>query len=445
MKPIHLLVLLIACSAFAATGVEGDDAIKGKCLTCHKEKSPGLYNQWYGSRHAVHNVTCYDCHAALKSESDAFWHEGAWIATLVTPKDCAGCHEVEAEEFGRSAHALGADVLDSEEAWLGWIVGGAPAAVAGCAACHGSTIEIDKRSENRLSSATWPSSGIGRINPDGSKGSCNACHSRHSFSAAQARQPEVCGKCHLGTSHPQKEIYTDSKHGVAYYTNKERMNLSSDSWIVGLDYDAAPTCATCHLSAAGRQPRSHDPSRRLSWDLQSSVSKHTENWREKRGAMREVCKACHGDILIDGHFQRLDGIVNLYNEKFAIPASRVMERLAPARRDGRTPYGQEVDWAWWELTHNGGAHARGGAAMLSPDHTWWQGIYETARVFYTRFVPAVREAGVPEATALLDSVLANDPLHAWLHGDPEKLRGRILDGSAAAPYAGFEQPEGPLR
>ena len=39
-------------------------------MTCHKEKSPGLYNQWYMSTHAIHNVTCIECHGADKSEVD---------------------------------------------------------------------------------------------------------------------------------------------------------------------------------------------------------------------------------------------------------------------------------------------------------------------------------------------------------------------------------------
>ena len=64
--------------------------------------------------------------------------------------------------------------------------------------------------------STWPNTGIGRINLDGSRGSCSACHSRHDFSPRRARQPENCGKCHLGPDHPLKEIYEESKHGVAF-------------------------------------------------------------------------------------------------------------------------------------------------------------------------------------------------------------------------------------
>jgi hypothetical protein len=77
--------------------------------------------------------------------------------------------------------------------------------------------------KGKLHPATWPNSGIGRVNPDGSKGTCSACHARHSFSIAQARQPESCGRCHMGPDHPQIEAYYESKHGVMYEANKEKM------------------------------------------------------------------------------------------------------------------------------------------------------------------------------------------------------------------------------
>ena len=42
-----------------------------------------------------------------------------------------------------------------------------------------------------IDNGTWPNSGIGRINLDGSLGTCAACHSRHRFSLAMARRPEL--------------------------------------------------------------------------------------------------------------------------------------------------------------------------------------------------------------------------------------------------------------
>src|SRR5205814_10707854 len=83
------------------------------------------------------------------------------------------------------------------------------------------------------------------VNPDGSRGTCAACHGRHGFSSALARQPDNCGKCHMGPDHPQAEINAESKHGIQFRANIAKMNLDSKSWIVGKDYSAAPTCATC--------------------------------------------------------------------------------------------------------------------------------------------------------------------------------------------------------
>ena len=97
------------------------------------------------------------------------------------------------------------------------------------------------------------------MNLDGSQGSCSACHSRHDFSPRRARQPENCGKCHLGPDHPQKEIYDESKHGVAYRDLKHHMNLDATKWVLGKDYTQAPTCATCHMSGQPAERRQGHP------------------------------------------------------------------------------------------------------------------------------------------------------------------------------------------
>ena len=54
-----------------------------------------------------------------------------------------------------------------------------------------------------------------------------------------AREPESCGKCHLGPDHPQYEIYNESKHGIAFYANRDRMALDKHGdWVLGRDYSA---------------------------------------------------------------------------------------------------------------------------------------------------------------------------------------------------------------
>jgi nitrate/TMAO reductase-like tetraheme cytochrome c subunit len=188
------------------------------CLECHRRDTAGVYQQWGASKHFRANVGCFECHMAAEGDPDAFLHEGQRIATIVSPKDCARCHSQEAAEFASSHHSKGARILGSLDNTLAEVVEGnrglktpmftngvSAAAVNGCWQCHGGEVRL--LATGKPDPAIWPNTGIGRINPDGSRGSCSACHSRHAFSASVARQPENCGKCHLGPDHPQMDLY----------------------------------------------------------------------------------------------------------------------------------------------------------------------------------------------------------------------------------------------
>ena len=97
-------------------------------------------------------------------------------------------------------------------------------------------LQIKVNDDGSLDTNTWPNTGIGRVNPDGSKGTCSACHTRHRFSKEQARKPETCGKCHLGPDHPQKEVYEESKHGILYRAFEDELNMDKPKWVAGQDY-----------------------------------------------------------------------------------------------------------------------------------------------------------------------------------------------------------------
>ena len=174
------------------------------CAECHKKESAAIYEQWGASKHYRGNIGCYECHMAITNEPDAFEHYGQTISTIVTPKDCGRCHEHEVTEFNGSHHAKAARILGSLDNVLAEVVEGnrgfktpsfangvSAAAVNGCWQCHGAEVKI--MANHKPDPAVWPNTGIGRINPDGSEGSCTACHARHEFSAAQARTPDTCG------------------------------------------------------------------------------------------------------------------------------------------------------------------------------------------------------------------------------------------------------------
>ncbi len=432
-----------------------------KCVDCHKKESTSLYQQWGDSKHYRANVGCYECHAANEGDVDAMEHEGALIATIVSPKDCARCHAKEVQEFVESHHAKAGRILGSLDNVLAEVVegnkglktpafpeGNSAAAVSGCWQCHGSEVKV--LPGGKLDPATWPNTGIGRINPDGSEGSCAACHSRHSFSVALARQPDNCGKCHMGPDHPQKEIYEESKHGIAFKANIDKMNLDSAKWIVGEDYSAAPTCATCHMSATADQPVSHDVGMRISWNNRPAVSIRPEisdasmglpgkdvPWEVRRRNMKNVCLNCHNQNWVDNFYVQYDGLVELYNEKFAKPGLQLYALAQPLMRP--VEFGNEIDWIWFEIWHHEGRRARHGASMMGPDYTHWHGTYEVAKHFYSKFVPKLEElaekhlhsddvAKVEAAAALRDKITqvleSND--HKWYLGrmDPAEAARR---------------------
>ncbi|HOZ06810.1 MAG TPA: multiheme c-type cytochrome [candidate division Zixibacteria bacterium] len=433
MRFLNIVILLwaVAASGAAAQTAASADA----CEDCHQKQTAGLHRQWQESLHGQYGVGCRDCHAAAEGDPDAFAHNGALIATLVTPADCRACHEKEATEVERSYHATAGQILESNDAYLAHVAGGAPAAIAGCENCHGAKVQIDPNRPNRLARQSWPNAGIGRINPDGSKGSCTACHTRHTFSAAQARRPEACGKCHLGPDHPQREIYDESKHGNAFCTNVDKMKLAGDSWVVGRDYAAAPTCATCHIGATPASPGTHDVGERISWTLRPAVSVHKENWQEKRAAMKRVCANCHGGGFVDGHYYQYDAVVALYNEKFARPAGEILARVrAQGLLERPASFGNEIEWTYWEIWHHEGRRARHGAAMMGPDYTWWHGLYEVAKHFYFGLLPEARAYGNAAVNAYIDSLLANDPMHAWVNRETDQLTREIRSGKMQEIY-----------
>ncbi len=444
----RFIVLLVVIAARPVSGATVD-----KCLGCHGSATPGIVEQWRSSKHFAADVGCLDCHKAEKTDPDAFEHNGATIAIIVSPKDCANCHPDEYAQQVGSHHAKAGQILGSLDNLLGEVVGGGPAVDAGCRQCHGSVVRVKN---GRPTLDTWPNTGMGRINPDGAWGSCSACHARHAFSKAQARQPEACGKCHLGPDHPQIEIWEESKHGVLYRARREKMNLEQDVWRAGKDYFSGPTCASCHMSAAGDLPVTHDVGERISWTLRPPVSvrlnlvvyegdakddipgadaklptaggeyngkkvQRVAGWKDRRATMQVVCRQCHAENFVAGAYAQFDAVVDLYNEKFAEPARQIVSELKKRRLISEPDFDDPIEWTYYELWHHEGRRTRHGAAMQGPDYTWWHGMYEVAKCFYEEFLPQVQQvAGKEAAKELLDKYVYTQQGHLWLRDGMSK-------------------------
>jgi cytochrome c553 len=449
-----LLLLLAASSGLTQTTIPNQITEETlECIECHVTETNGIYQEWGTSKHFRANVGCYECHQAKKGEPDAFDHEGFLISIIVSPKDCSRCHEKEVQEFGESHHAKAGMILGSLDNFLADIVegdwnfyGGSALTVSGCIQCHGGIVEVND--DGTLKPTGWPNTGMGRLNPDGSVGACTACHQRHAFSAEQARRPENCGKCHLGPDHPQKEIYEESKHGIAYEAHKDDLNMDSAKWVLGEDYTAAPTCATCHMSSVRTKdgdliPVTHDVGLRISWNNRPPKSIRPEvsdkklglekmakvKWETRRANMVNVCTVCHNTNYVNNFYEQYDGVVDLYNTKFAEPGLEIMALLYDKKLITPAKFDELVEWTWWEIWHHEGRVARHGASMMAPDYTHWHGLYEVAKHWYSKFIPELYEiaehaeasgdASKTEASKALNAKLdelLNRPEHAWYIG-----------------------------
>ena len=506
---IILLLLVISIfqagrrAGFAHAGQKNDSTSSTPCVDCHRKMAPALVMEWERSRHGQNGVGCVDCHEAEKGDIDGWLHHGVLVSVLVTPKDCSKCHVQEYDQFARSHHAKAGQILASLDNVLAEKVAGMPGnnadAVNGCWQCHGTIVKFQRDKDGKIIRSaegkplidplTWPNSGMGRMNPDGSQGSCHACHSRHSFEAKLSRSPENCGKCHMGPDHPQIEIYNESKHGIAFYANRDKMALDKEGdWVLGKDYSAAPTCATCHISSymtpeGAVKGNTHDVGERISWTLRPAVSKKqnlviyadgekedypddralpkigdevettdkvVENeklvsvpvkrkveriitWKERRTDMKGVCANCHNQTFVDNFYTQFDELVDLYNDKFAKPAGKLMTDLAAdSVLKPNAPFEFDVQWTYWELWHHEGRRARHGASMMGPDYTHWHGMYEVSKHFYTKFLPEVIEAAATRSPALKEKyehivakILTQDE-HIWMKGlspkEAEELR-----------------------
>ena len=427
------------------------------CVDCHSKSSSGLTHQWKNSAHAQANVNCLDCHQAYEDDADAMEHEGSVIATIVSPKDCGRCHTQEFKQQKGSVHTKAVSLIKNRMPIMAEYFGSLSINDAGCAKCHGSEVKV--RGDGTLDPSTWPNSGIGRINPDGSLGSCSACHGRHQFSKAQAREPAACTFCHSGPDSPDDEVYATSKHGMMYEAHKSEMNMDSDSWVAGKDYSAAPTCVSCHMGAAGKMKSTHDVGMRDSWNLNAGVStqqylvifddgdkrelsksdpiprkgesiskmdgtmgkvKAVASPKRRRSAMVKTCLECHSKNYVIGAMKQFDNVVELYNEKYGKPALQIMQALYSEELLTPLPFDEPLEVTYWNIGHRGGTRARHGAAMTSPSNIW-HGMADVATLFYGTFLIQVREvAGSERGEAIIKKYINQSEHHKWLN-NPGKI------------------------
>jgi len=256
---------------------------------------------------------------------------------------------------------------------------------------------------------------VGRVNPDGSRGACSACHARHAFSIEVARKPYTCSQCHLEPDIPAYNVYMESKHGNLFSSQHKQWVFDAVPWVIGKDF-SAPTCATCHNSLVVNengdviQQRNHDFGSRLWVRIFGLIYSHPQpkdgrtyliknkdglplpttfagepaseylidrKEQDKRlGAMERTCRACHSRSWTEAHFTKFS-LTSAEADKMVAEATAT---LADAWKKGianrKNPFDERIEHLWIKEWLFYGNSVRYGSAMSGPDYTaskngWW--------------------------------------------------------------------------
>jgi len=416
-----------------------------ECLDCHSVVHPGIVASWKAGRHAHTTpaqalkkdtlarrvssedidakrkhvvVGCYECHSLnTDKHKDAFEHNGFKINVVVSSNDCAACHAVEARQYDQNimAHAYDDLVKNSvyqnlmksvnqpitfEHHGIKFAAKDSLTDAESCLYCHGTRIKVNgmfTKETNfgemefpRLSG--WPNQGVGRINPDGSLGSCTSCHPRHDFSIETARKPYTCAECHKGPDVPAYKVYQVSKHGNIVSSQSKNFNFKAVPWKVGRDF-TAPTCAACHTSLLVNEEgdvvaeRTHRFNDRLAWRIFGApyahphpisadltkiknsaglplsteldgtpvskflISKEEQQARNQR--MQHICLTCHSSNWVENHFARLENTIRTTNA-LTRTATNIMSEIwqkgfARGIPQNANPFDEHIERIWTSI------------------------------------------------------------------------------------------------
>jgi len=242
---------------------------------------------------------------------------------IPTPETCANCHDKQVEQFKNGKHAFAWAAMKAMPT-AHWQPMALMEGMKGCGGCH----KIGLKTEDEMKNLKADGAGFGVA-------SCDACHTRHTFSVQEARQPQACQTCHMGFDHPQWEMYSASKHGVRYLL-KQNKTLPESA--------AAPTCQTCHMQEgnhavktawgflAVRLPMPEDkewsgdratilqalgvldpqgkPTVRLDVVKAADVARLTqEDWQRERDKMLKTCNECHSLNFAKKELEKGDEII----------------------------------------------------------------------------------------------------------------------------------------
>ncbi len=346
-------IFAIVLALFTYTGLVHAQTLED-CLSCHEKKTPGIVTDWKLSKHSENGVGCDVCHG-----TGHFGMKDIAKVRIPTPDVCAECHPTQVAQFTKGKHSMAwaaSNAMPTAHFQPMAMMSG----MKGCNGCH----KIGLKTEADIKKLKEDGQGYGLA-------SCDACHTRHTFSKKEAQQPQACQTCHMGFDHPQWEMYSSSKHGVRALLKQNGILPETAS---------APTCQDCHMSEGNHEVRTAwgflavrlpmpenkqwaadrtvilkalgvlspdgQPTARLEVVKAADVVRLTEEaWQTERDKMVKACSKCHSSKFAQGELGKGDDMIR---EADHVMAQAILE-VAELYTTGLLPKPESYAYAFPDL------------------------------------------------------------------------------------------------
>lgn len=371
------------------------------CVKCHKKITPNIVSDWELSKHSENDVDCSICHGDQhKSAQDVM------NVLIPTPEVCTNCHEEQLMQFKKGKHAAAWAAMKAMPT-THQLPMALREGMKGCGGCH----KLGLKTEAEIKELKKDGAGFGVA-------SCDACHTRHTFSKKEAQQPQACQTCHMGFDHPQWEMYSSSKHGVRALL-KQNGVLHEDT--------AAPTCQTCHMQEGNHEVRTAwgflavrlplpedpewkadqvtilqalgvldlegNPTGRLDVIKAADVARLTqESWQKERDKMINTCNQCHSVNFAKAELEKGDQMIkaadHLLAEAILTIAALYKDNVLIKPENYAFPFPDlltfhdaptTIEQKLFEMHLKHRMRAFQGAFHSNPDYTLWYGWSEMKR------------------------------------------------------------------
>jgi hypothetical protein len=363
--------------------------------------TPNIVSDWQLSKHHQNEISCSECHGDQhKSAQDVE------KVKIPTPDTCATCHEDRVKQFESGKHAAAWAAMKAMPT-AHWQPMALMEGMKGCGGCH----KLGLKSEEEIKELKKTGPGFGTA-------SCDACHTRHTFSVQEAKQPQACQTCHMGFDHPQWEMYSGSKHGVRYLLKQNKI-LPQDA--------SAPTCQTCHMQGGNHEVRTAwgflavrlpmpddkqwaadratilqglgvldpegNPTGRLEVVKAADVARLIqESWQKERDEMIKTCNQCHSVNFAKGELDKSDQMIkaadHLMAEAILTIGGLYKDGLLPKPKNYAYPFPDlltfhdaptVIEQKLFVMFLEHRMRAFQGAFHANPDYSLWYGWSEMQR------------------------------------------------------------------